>query len=593
MNEIILSFLNIFRSKIGLKLTVAFLVFSIIPTAFIYIHIRNTVTNQILLNISFSNEKAFTQAGDMLSYRFDKISESVQSIIYSTDIVSLFDVNYGESGENAIIKASNKINVYLDAIRSNPDVLNIILHFPKDNPLLEYYPDQNKEPAILIDWNKYRNDSSEETPWVLVPGFNGDKNISRILYIYNMSDFRVMTAAICIIINPHSFTEILKNAVNTRGTVVYMLNSRNEVIFSSEKTKNWLDDDGLIGLQQIGSSGSYSGTINLEGKQTFTSYRKIKRQKWSSPNLTLVSITPLEEIQRPINGMFKNTLLVTVISAVVSFIFAFLFSSSITRRINSLTYGMRQVQRGKFKDTIIPKGADEITELMSDFNYMTKRIEILMIENSQYISDSRRNELLALQSQINPHFLYNTLDLINWMALKHGIGDISETIQSLSRFYKLSLNQGREIVPLSDEIDHVRAYLDVQNRRFEGAIYSEIDIPRELLGCQITKLTLQPLVENAILHGILPKEFKKGTIKISAEKNNICLIMTIRDDGEGIPEKELESLRKNSFKLGAGYGLFNINERIRLYFGSQYGLRVESREGEYTSVQVILPLRPA
>jgi two-component system sensor histidine kinase YesM len=476
-------------------------------------------------------------------------------------------------------------------MQNSPDIIDISLYLPKENPLSEYYPDQSRESSIPIDWGKYCNTLSEEMPWVLLPDTSGEKNISRFLYIYNTSDFRVMTAAICIIINPHSFTEILKNAVNTEGTVVYMLNSWNEVILSSEKTKNWLDDDGLISSQQINSLESYSDTIALEGKQTFTSYRKINQQKWYSPNWKLVSITPLEEIQRPINQMFKNILMVTIISATVSFIFVFTFSSSLTRRINSLICGMRQVQKGKFKGMIIPGGSDEITELMSDFNYMTKRVEILMAENSQYISDSRRNEFIALQSQINPHFLYNTLDLINWMALKHGIRDISETIQSLSNFYKLSLNQGKEIVSLSDEIDHVRAYLEVQNRRFEGAILSDIDIPEEFLGCQITKLTLQPVVENAILHGILPKELKKGTIKISAEKVGINLIVTVRDNGKGILEKELESLQKDSFRLRTGYGLSNINERIRLYFGSQYGIRIESRQGEYTSVQVILPLQ--
>jgi two-component system sensor histidine kinase YesM len=140
---------------------------------------------------------------------------------------------------------------------------------------------------------------------------------------------------------------------------------------------------------------------------------------------------------------------------------------------------------------------------------MIKRIEILLEENTRHISEAKRNEFIAFQSQINPHFLYNTLDLINWTAVRHDIPEIHETIQSLSRFYKLSLNQGRNIVPLSDEIEHVKAYLDIQRRRFDGIMDWTIDVPENLTRYSLVKLTLQPLVENAILHGILKKGSKK------------------------------------------------------------------------------------
>jgi two-component system sensor histidine kinase YesM len=282
-------------------------------------------------------------------------------------------------------------------------------------------------------------------------------------------------------------------------------------------------------------------------------------------------------------------MLAALFSVFVFFIFSFLFTSSITRRINSLILGMREVQEGKFNGTIIPRGSDEITELMSDFNYMIKRIEILLEENARHINEARRNELTALQSQINPHFLYNTLDLINWTAVRHDIPEIYETVQSLSKFYRLSLNQGRSIVPLSDELEHVKAYLKIQRRRFDGILDWTIDVPENLARYSVVKFILQPLVENAILHGILKREPKRGSVVISAREEGDELVLAVHDNGAGIPVEKLKGFLQGGFGFRNGYGLSNINERIKLYYGEQYSIRVESNWGEYTRVSITLP----
>jgi two-component system sensor histidine kinase YesM len=542
-------------------------------------------------NIRFSNEKVFIQVNDMLSYRINKISNDVQSIIYNTEIISLLNANYQNSNDGEIINNANQINAYLQAIGASEDILSVTLSFSNDNPMSEYFPDFNHEHKPSMNWNEYRDGLSEETRWILLSDFSGNKSISILLYVYSSNDYQVITAVIWLTINPYNFTNILRNSINTEGTVFYIFNHRKQIILSSEDMENWLNEESLIGLLSDDSPEFFSKMISLDGRHFFASYKKINSLKGWSPNWTLVSITPFDRIQQPIDNMFRNILLIIIISASVFFVFSFLFSSSISQRISSLTYGMREVQKGKFKGMIIPRGSDEITELMSDFNYMIKRIEILMSENMKYISDSRRNELFALQSQINPHFLYNTLDLINWIAMKHDVPEISEIVYSLSRFYKLSLNQGREIVTLSDEVNHITAYLEIQNKRFENSIYLSIDIPGELLGCSITKLTLQPLVENALVHSILWKRSKKITLKISAKKDNANMIVTVWDNGDGIPAEKLSGLVENGFKSQTGYGLANINERIKLYFGVQYGIEVESRYGEYTAVLITLPIR--
>jgi two-component system sensor histidine kinase YesM len=327
----------------------------------------------------------------------------------------------------------------------------------------------------------------------------------------------------------------------------------------------------------------------INGQWMYISTRETGHLNWHRPNWILVSLTPIENLQQPIKRSITVVMLVALVSTLVFSVFAFFFTTSITRRINSLISGMRKMQTGNLDVTIIPRGSDEISELMADFNYMTKRIGILLEENAKQIDISRRNELIALQSQINPHFLYNTLDLINWTAVNREIPEIYEIVQALSKFYKLSLGQGKNIVSLHDEIQHVCAYMDIQCRRFDNAIIFINTVPESLFGYSIVKLTLQPLVENAIIHGIMKKPVRRGTITITAKETPEAIILQIHDDGAGLENEKLQSIFKSGFSPENGYGLSNVNTRIKLYFGKPYGLNIESISGEYTKVIITLP----
>jgi two-component system sensor histidine kinase YesM len=567
----------------------AFSLLSIVPILSIYFYIRSYVTNQMFNNSQIHNEMAFIKANDMISAKLDKISQGIKFLMYDTDLISLISSTYEDSSSPEAINAVNKINGYIASAKNSQDISEILLYLSEENPLCEFYVNSNKR--SFLSQGLYFDDGSPETRWVLIPGFNNDKNISLVRYIFSTKDFRYIIASIYIIIKHDFFNDILDDAANTLNAEFYMFNSLNQVILSTEKTRKTLKEDILIDFLQGADYEFNSRIFNLGSKQSFISYHKNNNEQWHRPDWTLVSISPIDEILDPINKMFGNIFIVAVFSVVVFFIFSMFFSSSITGRINSLIYVMRQAQEGKFGSIIIPKGSDEITELMSDFNYMIKKIEVLMSNNLKYMNDSRKKELMALQAQINPHFLYNTLDLINWIALTYNNAtDISEIVQSLSKFYKLSLSHGKEIVSLSDEIEHVKAYLEIQNRRFEGAITLIICIEPELLMCQITKLSLQPVVENAIIHGFRTKN-KNKIVKINAIKiEDKKALVTVWDNGKGIPKEMLANLLNHNLNE-KGYGLSNVDERIKLYFGSEFGLKIESREGEYTLVSVSLPIQ--
>jgi two-component system sensor histidine kinase YesM len=250
---------------------------------------------------------------------------------------------------------------------------------------------------------------------------------------------------------------------------------------------------------------------------------------------------------------------------------------------------MRKAEKGDLELISVRPGKDEIGELMESFNFMIQRIKILIEEQYKSGQEIKSAELKALQAQINPHFLYNTLDLINWTAIKYNVPEISSTVKSLSRFYKLSLSKGRDTVPISDELEHVKLYTDIQNRRFENKIILDIQVEDRILGYNVPKIILQPIVENSILHGILEKDDKAGRITITGALQQDTIILKVSDDGVGMDEEAINDILNAKTDEIYGYGVWNINNRLRLYYGEEAGLLIRSEIGKGTEAEIRIP----
>lgn len=235
-------------------------------------------------------------------------------------------------------------------------------------------------------------------------------------------------------------------------------------------------------------------------------------------------------------------------------------------------------------------GKDEIGVLQENFNYLMIRMDQLFQQSIEAKEAARKSELNVLQSQINPHFLYNTLDLINWTARRVGSAEISEITQMMAKFYRLTLRRGVEIVSLADELKHVSLYVGLQNKRFDNAIRLAVDVPEELSGCAALKLMLQPVVENSVLHGIMEKETLEGEIRITARRNGGWLEICVEDDGVGIMPETVEALNAGKYSGGDnGIGVMNTATRIQNCFGAGAGLRFESEFGACTRVYIAIP----
>lgn len=267
-------------------------------------------------------------------------------------------------------------------------------------------------------------------------------------------------------------------------------------------------------------------------------------------------------------------------------------ASKITRPLGELLVSMKAFEKGDFDQRVNFVAKDEIGEVGRRYNKMVQSIKELIEKSYAGRLRERESELAALQAQIKPHFLYNTLDSIYWKALEEGNKRIANMIYSLSRLFRLSLNRGSSTTTLSDEAEFLTHYLEIQKERFGGKLKVKINIEDGAKSCKLPKLLLQPFVENAIMHGIEKSE-NGGEVELAAKKENGKLYVRISDTGSGMSKERIkevfrraESPYPDSF---GGYAIYNVNERLRLKYGDDYTLGVSSAPGEGTRIDIVLP----
>lgn len=265
---------------------------------------------------------------------------------------------------------------------------------------------------------------------------------------------------------------------------------------------------------------------------------------------------------------------------------------SITRPIRRLSEVTDQVAKGDLTVRSDVQTGAEVGMLNDSLNTMIDKINELLEQVTKEQIRLRKAEFELLQSQINPHFLYNTLDAIIWLAESGEQKKVVSMVRSLSDFFRTSLNQGKDIITIKEELQHVRSYLEIQQMRYQDILQYEIQVPEELERYSIPKITVQPLVENALYHGIKNKR-GQGKIQVTGKKEGDFFTLSICDNGIGIAVERLQQIqdriRQKTSNEKDIYGLYNVNERIRLNFGEEYGISIESTYGEGTCVKVFLP----
>jgi two-component system, sensor histidine kinase YesM len=307
-----------------------------------------------------------------------------------------------------------------------------------------------------------------------------------------------------------------------------------------------------------------------------------------------VGVFSLNDTLKEVTQVRNFSVGISIITLLLGIGAAFLFTNSIVKPVGELRLLMKQAEEGDLNVHFESRSQDEIAHLGSSFNTMIGEIRKLVDLVYKEQKSKREAELRVLQEQIKPHFLYNTLDTIQWMAQEDKNDEIVKMITALTNLFRIGLNKGKEMVRVKEEIEHIRSYLFIQKARYEEKLEYELKIDPDIEEFLVLKLILQPLVENAIYHGIKARR-GVGKITIAAKRDGNIIIFSVTDNGVGISPERLDQLRDLfmdgiPMKDKSGYGSFNINERIKLTFGQDFGLHINSILGEGTTVEIWHPI---
>ncbi len=310
--------------------------------------------------------------------------------------------------------------------------------------------------------------------------------------------------------------------------------------------------------------------------------KKIEDTKW---NFCLYQ--PKEELEKSVWTLLLGNIPVLLLCLFLILLLGYFFSRKMVERLEQLTENMNQINLGLRKVTVVSQSKDEIGVLVRTFTRMMDEINKLISQVYEAKIKLQKTEMKALQAQINPHFLYNSLSIINWKALEADNEEISRITLALSTYYRTSLNKGETMTIAANEIRNINAYLQIQLIMHDNSFQVIKEIQEDTLSYSVPKLILQPLVENAIEHGLDVSEKEEKWLKISACKEKDALIMAVEDNGMGMSEEQAKSIITYRSK---GYGVRNVNDRITLLYGEEYHLRVKSRQGEGCRIEIVIPV---
>ena len=398
---------------------------------------------------------------------------------------------------------------------------------------------------------------------------------------------QIINSYIAVYYSSESLTQILRDNLSLDGSVSYIVNERNSLVAAS--------DGSLAGIYWLGYEtieDSFMSSNNfiertILGQKIYSGFYRISQPGWF-----MVTILPSKPLIAQSNQWMMRFFLLYLVFLVLAMLFASRLARSITGRISSVILQMQTVRHGPPVPMDSPEYHDEIGELIDTYNYMTRKMNQLLEKQAQAAEDLRIAEFNSLQAQINPHFLYNTMDMINWMARQGLTSEVTQAVQSLSRFYKLTLSHKKSISTIAQEEEHVSIYIHLQNMRYHNRIRFISDIPDELMQYQIPKLTLQPVVENSILHGILETADKAGTIVLTGWMEDEDIVLLLSDDGVGIPQEKLATILTGtgqSTGKGTNIAIYNIHRRLQILYGEKYGLTYESEPANGTEVTIRIP----
>lgn len=592
--------LNI-RSKLIIYFLASILIPSMIITSIVYVRSTNIITSKMNSLI----ERNLDSARLVVQQRFEFINElttliSINPLIQ--DVLSTTPKDDLTTNVTQIVTLDRALDSYY---LSNYYALSNSSVIPKlymiNRPQYQRYDLSNR----VLDIDKVKN--TEWFPYLqnknmLTYAPVGDDAIivARKLYSLKNIDSVDYKTLLTIEIDKKSFNTILSNYKISTGSNLYVLDEKDNIILNggtfspetAQTVKTLLSKHSITETSHPTTSWEH-----VENRDMIVSYSHLENLDW-----TILSITPASEINADQINLNRIVIVLLAICMAVALAAAFLLSHSISSPILKLVHSMKNMRGDNFEIKIQYYKKDEFGYLIQQYKQMMRRIRELI--DKLYISEVNKQkaellykdaqlhekdaQLKALQSQINPHFLYNTLDSINLYAIKYNVPQISNMINALANFFRYGLSQGRNIITVEEEIRHTESYLEIQNMRLNGKICYTIDIPRDIRKARIVKLLLQPLVENAILHG-LPNQKGQWKIQITGERTGDKILLSVKDNGLGGDADKLNQMLQNPEPQSSSFAILNVCERLRIAYGEFGSLKYFMNSDGGITAQITAP----
>ena len=575
------------KASIRYIIFIYFTLTALAASVFIGISLYTRLSGQMADTIQEENQILINQINRSMDSYLQTIMKLSDSLYYG--VIKNADLSDGSIGSEITLLYDN-----------NKDNIENIALLSKNGQMLESVPAARlKSNVDVIDENWFKNALLKtenlhfSTPHVQTI-FDGSE--SQYRWVISMSRAVEITngpytdQGVLLIDIRYNSLERLFDGVNLgNGGYAYLISSDGEIIYHP---KAQLIDSGIVKENNRESAGLKDGNYEevFDGEKRIVSVKTVGYTGWK-----IVGVTPLDGMS--LNNI-KTKLLMVFIIAFVLFILSIInsyISTRITDPIKELEKAVNEIEQGNLEVEVRSAGSYEIQHLGTSIQSMARRIRKLMNDIVAEHESKRRSEFDTLQSQINPHFLYNTLDIIVWMIENEKQSEAVKVVTALARFFRISLSKGKSIIPVKDELEHVRNYLMIQHMRYKNKFTYDIEADEDVLELASLKLMLQPLVENAIYHGM---EFMDGDgeILVRAWRREDDLYMSVSDNGLGMTQEQVEHLFQaadhTSSGRGSGIGVKNVNERIKLYFGTGYGLDIQSEPDEGTTVTAHLPAIP-
>lgn len=578
-------FLN---GKIGNKLAVYFLLVILLPTVTITALGNLMYRKSIISEQNSSTKQMIREISNNIDF-YIKNNENI--ITYLSDDPRILNFINLKAPNHEIEDEANKTILKFSCI--HPEIAGIMVVSSKDTYASDIMYRISRDPLVNEEWYTKAVQNPDK-----LQIFNRPlgRNVNNV-FQYCEDDVVSVSKAIidktnneCIgvilvDIKVNVIKSVIENIRLGQNGFVYIVDKDNKIIYSPVnkvvyRIKDaWIDNDKNKILVK-----------NIKGNQYEIMSVASPYTKWRT-----VGVFPIEGVERIVKNIKYSSLVIALITLITAEMLAIFFTKSIVNPITELKGLMKRAEHGDFDVYFTPKYEDEVGELGSAFNHMVKEIKKLIKLVQIEEKNKRKAEISILHAQIKPHFLYNTLDTIQWMAQEHKASEVVFMVNNLSNILRIGLSSGAEVIKVRQEIEHVKSYLAIQKVRYEDKLNYEMDISEEILDLKVIKITLQPLVENAIYHGIKEKR-GAGMIYIKGQIKNNKLNFVVTDNGIGIkPEKlkEINAVTKNAGSLNngsLGYGIFNVNARIKLTYGGEYGLEYSSEYGIGTTVNVWHPI---